>query len=194
MLYVIGVSGKAGAGKDSLVDYMQEELAARGIASDRFAFAKGVKLFGERYFGEICDPVVKDRVSRLVLQGIGQMMRAEVSSQYWVERARERITCKAESVDEDLVVFITDVRYKNEADSLILEAGDFNYRELPEWKASIRIKGRTSLTGAAAEHISETDLDDYPEKNFTAIYENLGTLEELYAFGRDFLERNVYND
>jgi len=194
MLYIVGVSGKAGAGKDTLVDYMQSRLTDSGMDSDRFAFAKGVKIFGKRYFGEICDPVVKDPTSRLVLQGIGQMMRSEVSEDYWVNRARHLITEKAQQAgpSKDLVIFITDVRYKNEADALSVKNWEFfNTGNIDETKLLVRINGRTSLTGEAALHPSETDLDDYTD--FDTVYDNVASLEDLYAYGDAVLKRIIHD-
>lgn len=189
MLYIVGVSGKAGSGKDTLVAYMRGVLEESGINSVQVAFAKGVKDFGVKYFGEICDPVKKDPVSRSVLQGIGQMMRQEVGSEFWVQQAQKAATkAYGKHKDEDFVVFITDVRYKNEANSLMSNTA-FNTKEYPETRYLVRLEGRTTLEGEAAEHPSEIDLDDYTKFNY--IYSNRSTLEDLYDFGRHILKEII---
>ena len=200
-VHIVGVSGKAGAGKDTLVDYLRQELRQRNgdglvIATHQVALAKAVKDFGTTYFGNICDPVVKDPVSRFVLQGIGQMMRQEVRDDFWIQKTREKVTQLVDNHDRNyiptthVIVFITDVRYKNEADALQPNA-DFYLGEKLSLNHLLRINGRTALTGEAAQHASETDLDDYDK--FTYVYNNVGTLENLYGFGDAFLERTLYD-
>lgn len=179
MLTVIGVSGKAGSGKNTLVDHMKSiALAEYTDYVFELSFAQPVKTFGSTYFGEICDPVVKDPVSRKVLQGIGQMLRAEVSSVFWIDKTFDIIRdLKRQYSDKKIVVFIPDVRYKNEADALNLEHSPEDGVET----FVLRIDGRTSLTGKSAEHLSETDLDLY--EDFSYAYDNSSTLEDLLDFG-----------
>lgn len=192
MLYIIGASGKAGSGKDTIVDYLTPKFEEHGFIVSRFSFAEGVKIFSKTYFGEICDPVVKDPVSRFVLQGIGQMLRSEVSSDFWVDRARRVITKEAEEyIGKNHVVFITDVRYLNEAES-ISEKDTFNLSSIPERNYLIRINGRTSLTGDSSQHESETSLDNYT--NFNFIYNNNKTIEDLYSFADRVLEEVIHDN
>lgn len=189
MLTVIGVSGKAGSGKNTLVDYMKE-VVQETYTNYVFelSFAAAVKNFGRTYFPDICDPIEKDPVSRKVLQGIGQMMRAEVSDNFWIDRTFDQVRIIQDTYpDKNIVVFIPDVRYLNEADSLYEQHS-------PEENIEtylIRINGRTSLSGKAAQHLSETDLDNYLAV-FDEIYENDGSLEDLKAFGRNFVYETLY--
>ena len=110
-------------------------------------------------------------------------MREEVNKNFWVDKALEQISETIESVPEDstLAFFITDLRFKNEADRL----REYHFPEDPDITL-IRLENRTALTGEAAQHVSETDLDNYVGFDFT--YENTGTLDDLDTFLRSIYE------
>lgn len=197
MIYVIGISGKAGGGKDTLAEHMTLKLRGADIGAETMHFAKALKDYGRTYFGEICDPVVKDPVSRAVLQGIGQMFREVVSQDYWVERVVDKIKNEADTYTtrfSDYFILIPDVRHPNEADFVKHALNKDSIGGYDITTAVVRINGRTSLKGEAAEHISETALDNYEDFDF--VYENTGTLEGLFEFGSQVLvgvmkEKNV---
>ena len=191
MIYIFGISGKAGSGKDTLTDFLAEYLEAQGFAVHRIAFAYGVKEFGVRYFGDICDPVKKDDVSRKVLQGIGQMFRDQIDVDFWVDQAAKRMEHIAlNNKGSKIAFFLTDVRYPNEVESFSFEYPMFHGVTAQK---TFRILGRTSLTGVAAEHPSETALDELPPEAFDRVYENTGTLENLFEAGLEWL-KEVIND
>lgn len=188
MLTVVGVSGKAGSGKNTLVDYMKD--VTRDYYTNlvfELSFATAVKDFGKIYFPEICDPIEKDPISRKVLQGIGQMMRAEIDDNFWIDRTFDMIrTIKDAYAGKNAVIFIPDVRYRNEATSLYGEHAP----DLGVETYLLRIEGRTSLAGKAAQHLSETDLDDCVGL-FDEVYVNDKSLEYLKDFGYKFITRLV---
>jgi hypothetical protein len=65
-------------------------------------------------------------------------------------------------------VVISDVRFKNEVRAINAASG-----------AVIRIKRPTTLSGAAAAHLSETESSTIPANYFSFEIDNSGTLEEL---------------
>jgi hypothetical protein len=191
-VYVVGLSGKAGSGKDTLASYMISELmyeCGDTTFVTKLAIADNVKKLSTQYFGDICDVVLKDPVSRYVLQGVGQMMREEISEDYWIKKAKYTIDQLVYgSGKENSVIFITDVRYLNEVSAILedkIYSGDQEYVPI-----LIRIDGRTRLEGNAAEHPSETNLDDY--SNFKYTYNNTGTLDDLYNFGDTIIKGDFH--
>lgn len=102
----------------------------------------------------------KTNLSRHVLQVVGQGMREIRHPDVWVKYALEQCATGR--------WVITDMRYKNEA--FIVDA-------LPTsqiWRVQRSIQAASS---EHANHISETDLDDYP---FEVVLENTGTIEDLH--------------
>lgn len=162
---VVAVSGKAGTGKDTFASLLRDELGKLGVATKHISFAKPLKDMAQKYF-PFCDVVTKDPVSRQTLQGLGTLVREEFDQNYWVQLALDTIKITPEFT----VYTITDLRYKNEAEHLIYI--------LNENVVLCRMVGRdTSLEGDAAQHQSETDLDDFEE--FDTYIHNGGSLEEL---------------
>jgi len=102
---------------------------------------------------------IKTGYSRLTMQKFAQGMRG-LSPDCWVKCA----LCKCANERGRWV--ITDIRYKNEAFAI-------DYSEDSQiWRVT-----RPMPPSVGADHISETDLDDYP---FEVYIENDGTIEELH--------------
>lgn len=186
---ILGFSGKAGSGKDTAAIWAQTYLEDQGYLVSFFSLAKPVKEYANKYFSSITDATKKDYVSRAVLQGIGQMLRSEVSAYYWLNKFEESVLEKHDTFksrfmmlrQEPPVFFAicTDVRYENEADFLSVK--NINYTELNGDRFSsegvYRITTRTSLTDATAKHESETSLDKYTD--FDCVYNNTETLSDF---------------
>lgn len=166
---IIGLSGKAGAGKDT--------LGAKLIhicGFERAAFADPLKRACRDVFGltsaqlygaekETLDPYWQ-RTPRDLLQRVGVALREAVAPDVWVKATMRELATRphAEWV-------ITDVRFPNEADA-VKAAGGYVVR--------IERPGAALLAGAAAAHVSETALDGYA---FDAKVINDGGLGELEA-------------
>lgn len=133
---IVGIGHKSKAGKNTVARFMIEELGLRKIYCKEYSFAEPLKNFCQVHFG-----IRKDRK---LLQLIGtDVYRNYVNQDIWVNLTKERI--EEENPD---VAIITDVRFKNEADYIIQNNG-------------ILIKvTRPGIKNV--EHISETDLDNYP--------------------------------
>lgn len=146
---VIGISGKKQSGKDLAFQIMNSVLTAPKVAVRRYAFADAVKRLASTYFGYPTNEAEKERF-RFVLQGIGQMMRDEVSENYWIEQVMQKIAeanvdFTARGISH--IAIITDLRYQNEYDAVSAIG------------TVLRIE-RPSLPRTDT-HPSETELDDY---------------------------------
>lgn len=104
----VAVSGKAGAGKDTFIRYLQDVLAERGIWSGRVGFADEVK----RDVLEIYGLAKADPGGREKLIEYSNAARAE-NPLVWIERYAETTgSLSAYGV----VPLIADLRYQNEMD------------------------------------------------------------------------------
>ena len=97
---------------------------------------------------------------RALLQRLGVAMREHADPEVWIKRAMAGASCW-----EHRPVVITDVRFENETEA-ILDAGG----------ALVRVT-RPGRPDDGDEHVSETELDDWP-CDFEVV--NGGTLAELY--------------
>ncbi len=96
------------------------------------------------------------------LQFLGTEIRRNVNNNYWVDLFWEDLP----SAD---FIFVTDVRFVNEADSVLAKQGVMFRLEVPKEVIASRTNDRDGLkySEKAKEHLSETALDDYP--NFDQI-------------------------
>ena len=92
---------------------------------------------------------------RELLQWFGTTIRQSVCDDFWIQALFSTIR-------EDENILISDVRFKNEVESIKNRNG-----------VVIRVNRNNS---GAGNHISEIDLDDYP---FDHIIDNNGSLEDL---------------
>lgn len=108
---------------------------------------------------------------RRILQRLGSEAIRSLDPTFWIRAAMREVEF---SQSAGTPVVITDVRYRNEADEIRARGG-----------VLLRIARPTdSLTDLAApEHVSETDLDDYPDDSLVL---NDGTLEDLQGMARYF--------
>lgn len=157
-MIVIGISGKKRSGKDTAYEIARKHLNSLDIVTGHVAFADRVKWYADKYFGITKDD---DKESiRFILQGIGQMLREEINKLYWVNIVDEEIAA-SKNID---VMFITDLRYRNEVTYV---------NSLAQGHVIRVVNPRTETPDA---HASEMELDDY---DFPLVIENSGTLEDL---------------
>ena len=166
---IIGLAGKARAGKDTVANIL---VAEHGYT--RVAFADALKDIAYQLnplvpYGDTAERLV-DLVDtqgwdeakslydvRAFLQNLGVAVR-QYDADFWVKAA-----LRIHSGDENIV--ISDVRFPNELDA-VLDAGGAVYRVVREG---------SGLTGTAASHPSETLLDDYD----IPVIDNNGSIEDL---------------
>lgn len=180
---IIGLSGYARSGKDTVADYLVDNYGFK-----RVAFADEIRkallainpFVPNAYF-------LKDVVEhegwevaktiphvRVMMQNFGVFVRDEWGAQFWINQAFRHMdkNCRDEQGELHHVV-ITDVRFKNEADSIT------------GWTAKNGTVVRVNRPSVQAinNHISETELDDYAFKhilnNDSDLYDLHLQVEEL---------------
>ena len=152
---LIGLSGYAQSGKDSVAS-----ILVREYGYERIAFADPIKdllykINPQITIGAISNASLQDVVDRYnwefakqspkvrqMLQDLGVGARELFGSNFWIDLAL------AKAKQEHRVV-ITDVRFKNEAQMITIAGGELWRVERPH-------------TGPVNSHISETELDNHP--------------------------------
>lgn len=163
---IIGLSGYARSGKDTVAEYLVEHYGYT-----RVAFADAVRNYAYEInplidnairLAEVVDDygwdVAKQNLEiRRTLQQVGVAARNQFGDLFWVNMALDKVSYTGDYV-------ITDVRFKNEASHIKRR----DYAQV--WR--IERPG----VGPINNHISEVDMDDW-EYDFTFV--NSGTLEDL---------------
>jgi hypothetical protein len=192
---IMGISGLAGSGKDTVSDFF---TANYGVVKIAFAdpikiFAKQMwdfshnQLFGPSQYRTQPDERYKHSeteflTSRHVLQGLGTAGRAleqDVWARYGVDMAKKLLTPGhrysqgkvVSDVDSPEVkaVIITDARFINEL-RYIKQAGGILIRV---------VRPGSGLPGEYGKHQSETEMATINDSEFNYIINNTGTLEDL---------------
>lgn len=175
MSQVIGLSGKARHGKDTVASYIASNV--QGYAVRKACFADGVKEVARHqgWNGE------KDDAGRTLLQKIGQGKRAE-DELYWVKRCWDKIRLDS---SPDVVWVIPDVRYRNEAQFVQAHGGVV-------WRINrVTPDGSPFDNGLTAEqrlHGSEVDLDDYDSWDAVIINDTIDNLFDQVSLAIESLQ------
>lgn len=166
---IIGISGRIGAGKDTLARGLIGGCRWGERVPTVCAFADAVKLLAHRSFGvpltwSYGTQADKDRpiptgpgvTVRQALQKLGQTYR-EIDPDYWVRILMDEL----DAMPPHAVPIITDVRYPNEVDAILLRGG---------------LVFRLTRTTSVDAHASETSLTDNGGLGMTVI-DNRGMTE-----------------
>jgi hypothetical protein len=158
---IIGISGWAGSGKDTVTDFMGFPKASFGQTIKDALFALNPTIDGkslqELVIAEGWDTVKRRSEVRGLLQRFGTEVGREMFGEnFWVDITLHRLPLG--------ITVVPDVRFKNEAETIRKKGGIL-------WRVS-----RAGVT-APNDHVSEHDLDDYP---FDTIIYNNGSIDELY--------------
>ncbi len=189
-LQLIGINGYAGAGKDTVAQYIGTRYQTTYIES----FAGALKEACSAAFGipreAFIDPALKDSINkywglspREILQFMGtEIFRGEVSSfvgvpegDFWLQRMHGRLTGKliCENVDGVYepgdTIIIPDVRFQNEYEYITQNGGWVIHLTRPGHEGNVGI-----LDHASEDGIEVTD----PAKTYQI--SNNSTLEKLY--------------
>jgi len=176
---IIGLTGKAGSGKDTVADYLHRKYGFVPFTIAAPLKAGVSELFGiDR--GVMEDSVLKEQIDdrygvtpRKILQRLGtDYVRKEFGEDFFIHRLIQRITPLLAN-DENIV--ITDVRFNNELQRIKEIQGVHTVF----WNISAdeRLPGGTSLQDDTASHISEQPLNPM----FSMIeLNNNGTIDELH--------------
>lgn len=188
-LKIVGVSGKAGHGKDAIAEILCEQQGFVRIALADALKAGAAAIFGlshDQLYGskkEVADPFW-EMSPRKILQLLGtEAIRATFGADTWILALRRQIDT-VESNARLLArgpagIVIPDVRFDNEA------------RAVLQWGGQV---WRVSRPGVVAvnPHASETALDEFDD--FTAHVPNTGTLADLARHVEELIDEGDRND
>lgn len=165
---IITISGKAGAGKDTFARLLQKQLSLFDYKTLIVHYADKLKFVCERYYGW---DGKKDEAGRKLLQKVGtELYRENLWEDYWVYGvALDLKMMEVAGVMPDFVL-IPDTRFPNEIEVMEDVFGEGSV-------IAVNVTRDTQLLdGEAAQHSSETAMDDY---QFSIVIENNSTLEAL---------------
>jgi cytidylate kinase len=169
---MIGISGKIGAGKSTLADYIiaaKPEYVRHSFAEnvrEVFHILTGIPITETRT-AEAKNTIVStfDLTIGEMLQKIGTCLREDLHRDTWI------ISAFASYTPGDLWIF-DDIRFPNEADAIKAHGG-----------IVIRLNGDPGGTRASTKrdltHISETALDDYSDFDLI-IDTNVTSVDDCY--------------
>lgn len=174
---IIGLSGYARSGKDTVAEYLVDNYGFTRVAfADEIRRALlainpwvgGIASLNEMVEHEGWDNVKIIPHAREMLQNLGVYARDTWGASFWINELFRHMdkNCRDENGElKDIV--ITDVRFKNEANAV---AG---------WVAKNPVLIRINRPSVAPvnQHISEVDLDDYVFKH---IIDNDSDIFDLY--------------
>jgi len=173
---VICISGKAGHGKDTVAEMLQDELSeVYGQKVFITHYADLLKYILKTYFdwdGQ------KDGRGRKLLQYVGTDIVRERSSDFWVNFVASILKFFGDYWDW---VIIPDTRFPNELD--VLKEHGFNVTHI-----RVDGKNRDNLTAEQAAHPSETALDDVTPD---VLIKNASTLSALRKIIDQWVKENV---
>jgi hypothetical protein len=126
MSKLIGVTGFARSGKDTFFSCGKKYLNSINKTSARYAFADVLK--------SECDPLTlqysgiscftsndsEKALIRPLLVAYGTHLRRQINPNCWIDRIRDDVSA---SLSANHYVFITDVRFKNEAEWILSDGG-----------------------------------------------------------------------
>ena len=157
---VLLFAGKAGVGKNTSADFVEEIYSHSAIKTAQFSFAGSLKAIAK----EMGWDGKKDEKGRRLLQQIGAAGRA-YDKDVWAK------CCLSAIQESDCdIAMITDLRFPNEA-RVIKE--DYPNAEL------IKVFGRGYDLGDNGDDPSEHGFDDVPETYWSYQLDNSGTLKDL---------------
>jgi len=175
---LIGLSGKKQSGKDSIYRIAADSLRSR---VGRVGFADAVKHEVSEVTGFRRDFIEKHKSEfRTLLQVWGTEFRRHFfGNDYWIEKMETVIENSKEHYD---YMFITDVRFSNEAEFIKSHNGLLV-------KVERRLDTYQNIQDAIASvdsHASENDMNDY--SNYDYVLNNNGTEKELQDSVKSMLE------
>lgn len=164
MRLIIGLSGKAQVGKDTIGDYL-----VRKYGFEKLGFAVYLKSLAKNVFGWNGE---KDSRGRKFLQDLGTIIR-QFDSEFWVRPVVGYIMSNPQKC-----IVVTDVRHVNEARAIKAIGG-----------LVIRVERADRDLGALGGHESEIALDDYI--GFDLVVQNNGGFDELYSKVSTFIDSKL---
>lgn len=182
---LIGLAGRAGAGKDTVAEMVAHAVLAKGEPVKVTAFAEPLYAAVSAITGipvhQLHDRRIKEEIipwlgksPRQLLQTLGtEWGRKMIHPEIWVRAAMEKVRAAP-----DTTFVITDTRFDNEVHA-IHEAGGRVFRVIRP--------GHECLAAGAAQHESEAGVSD---DLVDGVIANVGTLEQL----RERVHRSIMQE
>jgi hypothetical protein len=126
MSKLIGVSGFARSGKDTFYQRSKLLLEKHGKKAVRVAFADALKEECDELLGKytnlsaFTEEDSQKEIVRPLLVTYGTQIRRKLNENCWIEKVQPQVI---EYLKSDYYVFVTDVRFKNEAQWIQLNGG-----------------------------------------------------------------------
>lgn len=160
---IILIGGKARVGKDTMADYLVENLDNKDKIC-RVQVSQYIKYYAQKYFGWDGREETKPRE---LLQELGtEVIRNKIDPNFHIDRLVQDIKVLSYFYDTFIV---SDIRFPVE-----IEKVKENYEDVVTIKV---IRDNEILTDKEQAHATETALDNYNDFDF--IVDNNGSLEEL---------------
>jgi phosphomevalonate kinase len=175
-MIIIGLSGKKLSGKDTVYE-LAADICDKSTRIGRVAFADPLKQEVSEITGMTCKFIEENKSDfRELLQVWGTEFRRRFNgNDYWINKMGKIIEQSEGYLD---MLFITDIRFKNEADYIKAVGGKL-----------VRVERRQydydSYPGPIDTHSTEKDMDDYSQ--FDYVLNNDKTIDELANSVRDML-------
>lgn len=172
---IVTISGKMGAGKDTLAEYLKEELERLGYTVLITHYAGLLKYICRNFLewnGE------KDEAGRRLLQTVGTELFRKGNKDFFCNFLIEIMQNLGHQWD---FVLIPDARFKNE-----VECMKSNFHTL---SVLVTRPKHAEISTPNDQHISEHDLDGY---KFDEFFMNDKGLEAIKEYARDLAERILH--
>ena len=115
---LIGISGVARSGKDTLANYLQKKLCKQKYPVIKVSFASAVKADLDPFLKEKLNISAfteknseKELIRPLLVCYATDVCRNKISKEFWIDKIKERVLS---SIGSNVIVIIPDVRYDNE--------------------------------------------------------------------------------
>lgn len=191
---LVGLTGPAGAGKDTVADMLEREVArVYGYTSHRYALAGPIKEGVKKMFGltdwhvygagkDLAVASLGGHTPREMLQSIGTEGARAVCDQVWTLQAERRWrTIAGLEKDPDpavegspAVMIVTDVRFENEASTIRRSGGQvWHVMRDADKRAEVRDGIQSTSSHASEQALSVEPIDKTVLNN--------GTLDQLWG-------------
>lgn len=163
-MQVILIGGKARSGKDTLADFLTENLEKQGKKVCKIQVGQYIKYYAMKYFGWNGEEETKPR--DLLIELGTEIIRKKIDPDFHIDRLIQDI--KVLSYFYDTFV-VSDIRFPVEIEKPKKEFDNVTTIKM--------IRNSDELNDAQKSHVTETGLDDF--NSFDYVIENEGSLEEL---------------
>ena len=175
---LIGLCGLARCGKDSFFEISKNILNKKGIEVQRYAFADSLKQECDellnKYVGisAFTEKSSEKEIIRPLLVTYGTHIRRKLNQNCWIDKINNDVV---ESISKNKVVFITDVRFKNEIDWVHNLQGESIHitREDNSAPNDEELKNDPILKEKSTQNIYWKNFDSIKSKDISNIVNNI---------------------